>query len=72
LAWFGPKGFASVAYAVIVAVSDMPHAREVLALTAVTVLVSALAHSSTDLLVAEKLTEEMREAEEPDTAPTPA
>lgn len=60
LAWFGPKGFASVAYAAIVAFSDMPHADEVLALSAVTVLVSALAHSSTDLFVAQKLAEEDR------------
>lgn len=60
LAWFGPKGFASVAYAAIVAFSDMPHAEEVVALTAVTVLVSALAHSSTDLVVANKLSEEVR------------
>ncbi|RCK69513.1 sodium:proton antiporter [Desertihabitans brevis] len=50
--WFGPKGFASVAYAVIVSGSGMPGAEEVLAFTAVVVLVSALAHSSTDVAVA--------------------
>ena len=72
LAWFGPKGFAGVAYAAIVAFSDMPHAREVVALTAVTVLVSALAHSSTDLFVAEKLTEEVPAVEETDRPPVPA
>lgn len=66
LAWFGPKGFASVAYAAIVAFSDMPYAEEVLALTAVTVLVSALAHSSTDLLVANALSEEVRDTSEPE------
>jgi sodium/hydrogen antiporter len=58
VAWFGPKGFASVAYAAIVAFSDMDDADKVVALTAVTVLLSAFAHSSTDLLVAEKLAEE--------------
>jgi len=38
----------------------MDDAARVVALTAVTVLVSALAHSSTDLLVAQKLAEEER------------
>lgn len=52
VAWFGPKGFASVAYAVIVAVSGMPANEKILALTAVTVFVSVVAHSSTDLVVA--------------------
>lgn len=52
VAWFGPKGFASVAYAVIVAFSDMQQADLVLSLVAVTVLVSVVAHSSTDVAVA--------------------
>lgn len=52
VAWFGPKGFASVAYAVIVATSGMDHAKDVLALTTVTVLVSVVAHSSSDVAVA--------------------
>jgi NhaP-type Na+/H+ or K+/H+ antiporter len=66
VAWFGPKGFASVAYAAIVAFSGMDHAEEVVALTAVTVLLSAVAHSSTDLLIAEKLAEEERAAADED------
>ncbi len=57
VAWFGPKGFASVAYAVIVAFSGMDLAGEVLALTTVTVLVSILAHSSTDVAVARALSD---------------
>jgi NhaP-type Na+/H+ or K+/H+ antiporter len=60
VAWFGPKGFASVAYAAIVAFSGMDHSEQVVALTAVTVLLSALAHSSTDLYIAEKLADEER------------
>jgi sodium/hydrogen antiporter len=52
VAWFGPKGFASVAYAVIAAGSGMESADLVLALVATTVLVSVVAHSSTDTLVA--------------------
>ena len=61
VAWFGPKGFASVAYAVIVAFSGMDLAHEVLALTTVVVLVSILAHSSTDVAVARVLSD--READ---------
>jgi NhaP-type Na+/H+ or K+/H+ antiporter len=64
VSWFGPKGFASVAYAAIVAFSGMDHAKEVLALAAVTVLVSALAHSSTDLFIAEKLAQEEANSED--------
>ena len=60
VAWFGPKGFASVAYAVIVAFADVDDGVKVLALTAATVLVSAAAHSSTDLLIARKLADEDR------------
>jgi NhaP-type Na+/H+ or K+/H+ antiporter len=67
-AWFGPKGFASVAYGLIIAFSGMPYAGEVLALTAVVVLVSVLAHSSTDVTVAKWWTdpsEDLRSAERP-------
>lgn len=60
VAWFGPKGFASVVYAAMVAFSDMDAADEVLALAAVTVLVSAAAHSSTDLFVAQRLSAEQQ------------
>jgi NhaP-type Na+/H+ or K+/H+ antiporter len=55
VAWFGPKGFASVAYAVIVASSGMVGHEQVLALTALTVTVSIIAHSSTDVAVAHAL-----------------
>ncbi|RLV57530.1 sodium:proton antiporter [Aeromicrobium phragmitis] len=55
VAWFGPKGFASVAYAVIVAFSGMDMADDVLALTTVVVLASIVAHSSTDVTVARRL-----------------
>jgi NhaP-type Na+/H+ or K+/H+ antiporter len=64
VSWFGPKGFASVAYAAIVATSGMDHAEEVVALTAVCVLLSALAHSSTDLLIADALAGEHADAKD--------
>jgi NhaP-type Na+/H+ or K+/H+ antiporter len=49
--WFGPKGFASVVYGLLI-VSRSPAERQLFALTAVSVAVSILAHSSTDVLVA--------------------
>jgi hypothetical protein len=50
----------------------MDHAEEVVALTAVCVLLSALAHSSTDLLIADALAGEDAEsdAEQPDNKAT--
>lgn len=50
--WFGPKGFASVVYGVLVLESNVPSASKVFALVAVVVAMSILAHSSTDVLVA--------------------
>ena len=51
-AWFGPKGFASVAYALLVLRSGMPEAHHVFHVLALVVVLSILAHSSTDVLVA--------------------
>lgn len=64
IAWFGPKGFASVAYAVIVGSSGMDGADSVVAIVAVTVLVSALSHSSTDVAVAARLASGSEDAAE--------
>lgn len=50
--WFGPKGFASVVYGLLVLESAIPAADEVFHLVALTVVLSILAHSSTDVLVA--------------------
>jgi len=51
-AWFGPKGFAAVVYGLLVLESQIPAADEVFHLVAVTIVLSILAHSSTDVLVA--------------------
>jgi NhaP-type Na+/H+ or K+/H+ antiporter len=51
-AWFGPKGFASVVYGLIVINSGIPAAQEVFQLVAVTIVLSILLHSSTDVVVA--------------------
>jgi NhaP-type Na+/H+ or K+/H+ antiporter len=50
--WFGPKGFASVVYGLLVLESAIPAADEVFHLVALTIVLSILAHSSTDIVVA--------------------
>ncbi|MGH9018499.1 MAG: cation:proton antiporter [Acidimicrobiales bacterium] len=51
-AWFGPKGFASVVYALVVLASTNPEADRIFSLAVVVVAVSIIAHSSTDIVVA--------------------
>ncbi len=50
--WFGPKGFASVVYGLIVLGSPLAAADEIFHLVALTIVISILAHSSTDVIVA--------------------
>ncbi len=50
--WFGPKGFASVVYGLIVLESGIAESDVVFHLVALTIVLSVLAHSSTDVLVA--------------------
>ncbi|WP_037560201.1 cation:proton antiporter [Spirillospora albida] len=50
--WFGPKGFASVVYGLLVLESGIPDAEKIFHLVAVTIVLSILAHSSTDVVVA--------------------
>ncbi len=52
VAWFGPKGFASVVYGLIVLDSDALRADEMFHLVAIAVVLSILAHSSTDVPIA--------------------
>ncbi|HEX7448489.1 MAG TPA: cation:proton antiporter [Pirellulales bacterium] len=51
-AWFGPKGFASVVYGILVLKSSVPDAQYAFDLIALTIAGSMIAHSSTDVLVA--------------------
>lgn len=51
-AWFGPKGFASVVYGLLVLESSIHAAHRIFTLTVVTVTVSMIVHSSTDIIVA--------------------
>jgi len=50
-AWFGPRGFASVVFGILVADSGVPGAQQMFAVIAVTVALSIVAHASTDVLV---------------------
>ncbi len=71
-AWFGPKGFASVVFGLLVLGSGLPRANELFHLTAIVVTGSILAHSSTDSIVARWLnrsrTADGTSAGEPDTS----
>ena len=51
-AWFGPKGFASVVYGLIVLEGGIPAADEIFHLVALVIVLSILAHSSTDVPIA--------------------
>lgn len=51
-AWFGPKGFASVVYGLLVLQSGIPQAEQAYTLIAICIAFSIVAHSSTDVPVA--------------------
>lgn len=51
-AWFGPKGFASVVYGLLILQAGIPEGNAVFHLVAGTIVLSILAHSSTDVVVA--------------------
>ena len=57
--WFGPKGFASVVYGLIVLESGIDQADHLFHLVALVIVISIVAHSSTDVVVAKKLEERM-------------
>ncbi|WP_336921682.1 cation:proton antiporter [Aquipuribacter sp. SD81] len=65
-AWFGPKGFASVVYGLLVLNSGIAEADQLFHLVAITVALSILAHSSTDVLVARSFTRWPQQAPVPE------
>jgi len=73
-AWFGPKGFASMIYGLLILQSGAPQASYLFVVTAIAITVSIIAHSSTDVLVARWFRDEekMDRAEKSggDTSPT--
>lgn len=54
-AWFGPKGFASVLYGLLVLRAGIPQGEEAFTLIAVCIAFSMIAHSSTDVPIAHLL-----------------
>ncbi|WP_199430540.1 cation:proton antiporter [Qaidamihabitans albus] len=54
-AWFGPKGFASVVYGLHALQSDIPGGEQVFDLVAITIALSIVLHSSTDVPFAKLL-----------------
>jgi NhaP-type Na+/H+ or K+/H+ antiporter len=56
--WFGPKGFASVVYGLLVLESGIVAADEIFHLVALTIVLSIVLHSSTDVVVARAFDEE--------------
>ncbi|MEV6558260.1 cation:proton antiporter [Nocardia sp. NPDC051756] len=64
-AWFGPKGFASVVYGLLALQSEIADSELVFDLVAVTIALSIVLHSSTDVPVARVL-----RVEPPDNLPT--
>lgn len=64
-AWFGPKGFASVVYGLLVLQAGIPAGEHVFDLVAITIALSIVLHSSTDVPVAKALS-----LEPPDGLPT--
>jgi NhaP-type Na+/H+ or K+/H+ antiporter len=57
-AWFGPKGFASVFYAVMIMQTQMPDAARLFSLAAAVIALSIVAHSSTDVVLARWLSKQ--------------
>ncbi|MBM0275196.1 cation:proton antiporter [Micromonospora tarensis] len=55
--WFGPKGFASVVYGLLVLESGIAAGDEVFHLVALTIVISILLHSSTDVVIAQAFDE---------------
>lgn len=68
VAWFGPKGFASVVYGLIVLESGADRADEMFHLVALAVVLSILAHSSSDVPIAHYFARRLTREEEADDA----
>jgi NhaP-type Na+/H+ or K+/H+ antiporter len=64
-AWFGPKGFASLLYALLLLESHVPRGTWLFQAIALVIVLSIIAHSSTDVLVARLFPDEKESAKEP-------
>jgi NhaP-type Na+/H+ or K+/H+ antiporter len=54
-AWFGPKGFASLIYAILVLHAGVPEADRLYHIAALVIVASIIAHTSTDVPMARRL-----------------
>ena len=54
VAWFGPKGFSSIFYALLVASAPIAHRLELFQILTLTIILSIVVHSSTDVLFANR------------------
>ena len=54
IAWFGPKGFASILYSLLVLRSGIATGSEVFQVAAIAIAVSIVVHSSTDVVIARR------------------
>jgi len=59
-AWFGPKGFASLIYALMVLDAGVPQAPRLFRIAALVIAVSIVAHSSSDVPLARRLARRQR------------
>ncbi len=65
-AWFGPKGFASVVYGLLILEAEVERGDELFHLVALVIVASILAHSSTDVPIAHAFARrQARELQEP-------
>lgn len=67
-AWFGPKGFASVVYGLLVLEAGIARADQLFHLIALVITASILAHSSTDVPIAHAFARARRRAQDDETA----
>lgn len=72
-AWFGPKGFASVVYGLLVLQAEIPQGEQAYTLIAVCIAFSIIAQSSTDVPIARLFdVEDLTGFDDPAATPTPA
>jgi sodium/hydrogen antiporter len=65
-AWFGPRGFASVVYGLLVLGSGVPRAPELFRVISIVIVGSMIAHSTTDTPIARWFKEKSKEQQKPD------
>lgn len=64
-AWFGPKGFSSMTFGLLILKTGIPHAMQLFHLVAMVITGSIIVHSSTDVPVARWFHEEQKQESNP-------